>query len=40
MAIVFPLRTVVEIWQYMQEYSGLKLLMGDLNAEPHERAMR
>ena len=31
---------MVEIWQYMQQFSGIKLLMGDLNAEPHSNAIR
>ncbi|XP_072177383.1 uncharacterized protein [Diadema setosum] len=32
-------RSVVEIWRYMQHFSGLALLMGDFNAEPHEKSM-
>ena len=31
---------MVQIWQYMQEFSGIKLLMGDLNAEPHSNTIR
>lgn len=33
-------RSVVEIWHYMQSFSGIKLLMGDLNAEPNSKPMR
>lgn len=33
-------RSVVEIWTYMQTFSGVKLLMGDMNAEAHSKPMR
>ena len=33
-------RSVVEIWRYMQRFSGLSVFCGDLNAEPHEASMR
>lgn len=33
-------RSVVEIWNFMKKFKGPSLLMGDLNAEPHERAMK
>ncbi|PIK49474.1 hypothetical protein BSL78_13667 [Apostichopus japonicus] len=33
-------RSVVEIWNFMEKYPGPALLMGDLNAEPHEKSIR
>ncbi|XP_002739715.1 uncharacterized protein LOC100369100 [Saccoglossus kowalevskii] len=33
-------RTVVEIWEFMQKFTGPALLMGDLNAEPHEKSIK
>ena len=33
-------RSVVEIWEFMQHYSGIKLLMGDMNAEPDSKTIR
>ena len=33
-------RSVVEIWQYMSQFTGEKLLVGDLNAEPYSTPIR
>ena len=37
---VYIHRCVVEIWQYMERFTGPKFLMGDLNAEPHSTPIR
>lgn len=36
----FICRSVVQITKYMSQFSGVKLLLGDLNAEPHSNAIR
>jgi endonuclease/exonuclease/phosphatase family metal-dependent hydrolase len=33
-------KSVVELWKYMSRFSGYKLLVGDLNAEPDSPAIR
>lgn len=37
---VLPSSSVVEIWKYMERFSGVKFLMGDLNAEPDSPTIR
>lgn len=32
--------SVIEIWQYIKELQGPVIFMGDLNAEPEERAIQ
>ena len=34
------IRSVVEIWKFMSRYHGNKVLMGDLNTEPHSHTIR
>ena len=33
-------RSVVEVWRYMSRFTGYKLLLGDLNAEPDSSPIR
>ncbi|XP_019646331.1 PREDICTED: uncharacterized protein LOC109486861 [Branchiostoma belcheri] len=33
-------RSVVQIWEFMQRFSGPAVLVGDLNTEPHSKAIR
>ena len=33
-------RSVVEIWRYMSQFTGVKVLLGDMNAEPHSAPIR
>ena len=33
-------RSVMQISKYMSQFSGVKLLMGDFNDEPHSNAIR
>lgn len=33
-------RSVVELWRYMSKFTGVKILLGDLNAEPQSTPIR